>query len=51
MARPERFELPTTWFEARYSSPGFTADAELNSVLGLLAVLYLENNEERDNVE
>ena len=19
MARPERFELPTTWFEARYS--------------------------------
>jgi len=20
MARPERFELPTTWFEARYST-------------------------------
>ena len=30
---------------------GFTAGSELNSALGLLVVLYLENNEERDNVE
>ena len=23
LARPERFELPTTWFEARYSNAHF----------------------------
>ena len=26
MARPERFELPTTWFEATYSFAEFTAE-------------------------
>ena len=26
MARPERFELPTTWFEATYSFAEFSAE-------------------------
>jgi len=40
MARPERFELPTTWFEARYPtvvvfplSATFTADYCTTSIL------------------
>jgi len=27
MARPERFELPTTWFEASYLFPQFSAES------------------------
>ena len=38
MARPERFELPTTWFEARYS---------IQLSYGRLGVDYSGKNEKR----
>ena len=37
MARPERFELPTTWFEARYSIQlSYGREQEKASCLGAL---------------
>jgi hypothetical protein len=39
MARPERFELPTTWFEARYSIQ--LSYGRLVSYSNLIAVLPL----------
>ncbi len=46
LARPERFELPTTWFEARYSiqlSYGRAVDCygvTINQIKGLIQLLF-----------
>jgi len=40
MARPERFELQTTWFEATYSFGKFTAE-----LCGFLEIKFLMKTE------